>query len=245
MSSSHTRLKIGPMPGTDRRRSSVCGSCDCAAVMRWCSRSRMSRSSSSTKARSTAMCFCTAGSEKRWATASRGTLDVSGWPHAGTLAWLFVCRIWVNRSARWRTRCRRRRSKSRVARIVAGYAEACGNMPPRSHTAIFWASRRSCLALPPWIAFIYWACPSTNVRPSWTHRSASQYQGNMHSTVTTRSWRSGAMALRKVSGVVGIFRWRMISPSRFKIQTYIVRACRSMPQYASCTLDEVESARHT
>src|SRR5882724_669214 len=92
-------------------------------------------------------------------------------------------------------------------------------MPPRSHTAIFWASRRSCLALPPWLAFIDWACPRPHVRPSWAHRSASQYQVNRHATATTRSWRYGAMAVSKISGMVGIFRWSMISPSRLKMQT--------------------------
>ena len=34
-----------------------------------------------------------------------------------------------------------------------------GSMPPRSSTAILWASILSFLALPPWIAFMYRACP--------------------------------------------------------------------------------------
>ena len=37
----------------------------------------------------------------------------------------------------------------------------CGNMPPRSSPAILPASMRSFLALPPWIAFMYRAWPST------------------------------------------------------------------------------------
>jgi len=36
------------------------------------------------------------------------------------------------------------------------------------------------------------ACPSTNVRPSAAHTSASQYHVNMHSAATTRSSRYGA-----------------------------------------------------
>src|SRR4029450_2963168 len=64
-----------------------------------------------------------------------------------------------------------------------------------------------------------WAGPSTHVRPAWTHRSASPYQVNIHSTATTRAWRYGAIALRKISGVVGLWQWSRIAPSRLKIQT--------------------------
>jgi len=41
----------------------------------------------------------------------------------------------------------------------------------------------------------------------------------MHSTATTRSWQDGAIALSKISGVVGIYRWSRISPSRLTLQT--------------------------
>jgi hypothetical protein len=41
----------------------------------------------------------------------------------------------------------------------------------------------------------------------------------MHSTATTRSWRDGAIALSKISGVVGTRRWSRISPSRLTRQT--------------------------
>jgi NikR C terminal nickel binding domain len=40
----------------------------------------------------------------------------------------------------------------------------------------------------------------------------------MQSTATTRSWRDGAIALRKILGLVGIFRWSRISPSRLTLQ---------------------------
>src|SRR5918996_58491 len=50
-------------------------------------------------------------------------------------------------------------------------------MPPRSNTAILWASILSFLAWPPWRAFIYRACPRTKGIPSWAQRSASQVPG--------------------------------------------------------------------
>src|SRR5215210_3681214 len=62
-------------------------------------------------------------------------------------------------------------------------------VPPRNSVAILCASIRSFLALPPWIAPMYNAWPSTKAMPSRLHRSASQYQVNMHSTATTRSSR--------------------------------------------------------
>src|SRR5687767_12008280 len=49
-------------------------------------------------------------------------------------------------------------------------------MPPRSRSAMFWASIVSCVALPPWIAFMESAWPSTTGIPSRAQRSASQYQ---------------------------------------------------------------------
>jgi hypothetical protein len=36
--------------------------------------------------------------------------------------------------------------------------------------------------------------------------------------------------LRNGSGPAGIFRWSKISPSWFRMQRYMERACRSMPQ---------------
>jgi hypothetical protein len=44
------------------------------------------------------------------------------------------------------------------------------------------------------------------------------------------SARSGAMLLRRVSGLVCLCRGRLISPSWLRMQTYMVRACQSMPQ---------------
>ena len=41
------------------------------------------------------------------------------------------------------------------------------------------------LALPPWIIFMYKAWPSTKGIVWSSHRSASQYQANMHSAPTT------------------------------------------------------------
>src|SRR5262249_49170887 len=82
----------------------------------------------------------------------------------------------------------------------------------------------------PWIAFIYNACPRTNGIPSRAHRSASQYQVKIHSTQTTKFARYGAMVLRNGSGPAGIFRCTRISPAWFRMQTYMVRACRSIPQ---------------
>src|SRR5215831_5878686 len=53
-------------------------------------------------------------------------------------------------------------------------------MPPRKSTAILCASILSFLALPPWIAFMYSACPRTKGILCLAHRSASQYQVKMH-----------------------------------------------------------------
>src|SRR5215831_20811032 len=53
-------------------------------------------------------------------------------------------------------------------------------MPPRKSTAILCASILSFLALPPWIAFMYSACPRTKGIFCLAHRSASQYQVKMH-----------------------------------------------------------------
>ena len=62
-------------------------------------------------------------------------------------------------------------------------------------------SSLSFLALPPWMAFIASAWPSTNAMPSAAQTSASQYHVNMHSAATTRSSRYGATTSRKASGV--------------------------------------------
>ncbi len=64
-------------------------------------------------------------------------------------------------------------------------------------SAILWESILSFFALPPWIAFMTSAWPSTKAMPSAAHRSASQYQVNMHSTATTRSSRYGATRLEE------------------------------------------------
>jgi hypothetical protein len=53
---------------------------------------------------------------------------------------------------------------------------------------------------------------------------------NMHSTQTTMSSRNGAIALRKASGSVRMFLWTRVSPFWFRMQTYMERACRSIPQ---------------
>ena len=99
---------------------------------------------------------------------------------------------------------------------------------------MFWAAMVSFWALPPCIAFLERAGPSTKGRPARAHRSARQYQGKRHATQTTRSSREGAMALRNGAGPAGMFRCTRISPSWCKTQRDMVRACRSMPQYNWC-----------
>src|SRR5262249_16972741 len=75
-----------------------------------------------------------------------------------------------------------------------------GSMPPRSKTAILWASILSFLALPPWIAFMYRAWPRTKgISSSW-QRSASQYQANRHSQATTSPSRKGGDGAEKGVG---------------------------------------------
>jgi hypothetical protein len=89
---------------------------------------------------------------------------------------------------------------------------------------------RSFFALPPWIARMYSAWPSTNTIPSRAHRSASQYQVNMHSAATARSSRYGAMSSKNGSGAEAMFFDTRTFPSRSSTHTYIERACRSTPQ---------------
>src|SRR5712691_3451375 len=96
-----------------------------------------------------------------------------------------------------------------------------GSIPPRSSTAILWASILSFLALPPWMAFMYRAWPRTKAMPSWAQRSATQYQVKMHSTATTRSSRYAAMVARKCSGVAGPLRWTRTVPAASRMQMYI------------------------
>ena len=64
--------------------------------------------------------------------------------------------------------------------------QAWGSRPPRSSTAIFSESVLSLLALPPWMAFMASAWPSTKGMPSFAQRSASQYQVKVHSAAATR-----------------------------------------------------------
>ena len=80
------------------------------------------------------------------------------------------------------------------------------------------------------MAFMKSAWPSTKGIASFAHRSASQYQVKMHSQATTRPSRYGAIASRKASGVVGRLRSKAISPAASRTHTYIVCACRSIPQ---------------
>jgi hypothetical protein len=58
------------------------------------------------------------------------------------------------------------------ARISEGEPSACGSIPPRSRTALGWASGCSCVAVPPWIACLERACPSTNGISARAPRSA-------------------------------------------------------------------------
>ena len=88
----------------------------------------------------------------------------------------------------------------------------------------------SFLALPPWMAFIASAWPSTNGMPSAAQTSASQYQVNMHSAATTRSSRYGATTSRKASGVDGTLRCTSTWPAASRMQTYMVFTWRSIPQ---------------
>jgi hypothetical protein len=74
--------------------------------------------------------------------------------NGGRLYWEFVFWMWASNCARWRTKNERRRNRSRVSRLSLGYTWAIGKNPPLRSPAIFCASSRSFLALPPWIAFM-------------------------------------------------------------------------------------------
>jgi hypothetical protein len=80
----------------------------------------------------------------------------------------------------------------------------------------------SFFALPPWIAFIARAWPSTKAIPSAGQRSAIQYHVNMHSTATTRPVRYGATTSKNAAGVDGTFRWTRTWPTPSRMQTYMV-----------------------
>ena len=106
-------------------------------------------------------------------------------------------------------------------------AEAC---LPVARTAILCESIRSFFAFPPWMAFMASAWPSTNVMPSATQTSASQYQVNMHSAATTSSVRYGATISRNAAGVDATLRCTSTWPAPSRIQTYMVFTWRSIPQ---------------
>jgi hypothetical protein len=66
------------------------------------------------------MLLCTAGAGNRSAPPSRLALSANFFPISGKLYWLFVFCRWASNAARWRVRAMRRRSRARVARLVAG-----------------------------------------------------------------------------------------------------------------------------
>src|SRR5262252_9372337 len=66
-------------------------------------------------------------------------------------------------------------ARSHLGRIDIGHRQHTA----RKSTAILCASILSFLALPPWIAFMYSACPRTKGIFCLAHRSASQYQVKM------------------------------------------------------------------
>ncbi len=118
-----------------------------------------------------------AGAENRLATPPRFALSASFVPSCGRGYGLVVLWMWASRPVRWRRRCRRRRSRSRLARLSAGATYAWGSRPPRCSPALLWASIRSCWAWPPWLAFRSRACPRTQGLPSWAQRAARQGPG--------------------------------------------------------------------
>jgi hypothetical protein len=102
-----------------------------------------------------------------------------------------------------------------------------------SRRAILLAAMRSLLALAAWIAFVYRAWPIRKGMSSLAHRSASQYQPNMHSAPTT-SARKGAVAARKASGRQGRLLSRATVPWAPRTHRCMVLACRSIPAYHLC-----------
>jgi hypothetical protein len=125
------------------------------------------------------------------------------------------------------------RRGSRGARL-GGSTAACGSRPRRRRTAVLSAARRSCGAVPPWIAVIERACPRTQGMPAWAPRSVRQAPGNRHATATTRSSRSGAIAVRHVSGRAFMSRCPSSSPAGFRRRTSLVRACHARPPENCC-----------
>jgi hypothetical protein len=94
--------------------------------------------------------------------------------------------------------------------------------------AIFGASILSCFALPPWIAFIERAGPSTNGSPSRAHKSASQVPGEETFGSDGALVTMGAITLSKASGLACRCRCTRMAPSRLRRHTYRVRACLSI-----------------
>jgi len=68
------------------------------------------------------------------------------------------------------------------------------------------------------------------IESSAAQRSASQYQVNVHSTATTSSSRYGVIAWRNASGVARRLRSSRTSPGWSRMQRYMERAWRSMPE---------------
>src|SRR5262249_13507339 len=92
----------------------------------------------------------------------------------------------------------------------------------------------SVLALPPWMAFMSRACPSTKGISCSVQRSASQYQANMHSQATASPSRKGAMAWRNAWGLAGMVLARTDLPVASRMCKDRVLACRSTPQENRC-----------
>ena len=161
------------------------------------------------------------------------------------LYWWFVFWRWTESSDICRTKKSRLLRRSRTARFAFGYAYAIGNirqknlrfslpsffqkLAPRSMFAIFSESILSDFVFPPWIAFMYSACPRAKSIPFSAQKSAIQYQVKMHSTPITIYFPNVFVTSFRFSVEQAMFLWNTVLPRLLMTQTYIVLACRSMP----------------
>ncbi len=122
-------------PGRCGQRDRGWASCGCAVVRRKSARACSLCASEVRRARSPSRGCGTATASQRSATPARWALEASVLPISGRVDGLVVLCTGAQRSARWRIRGGRRRSRARVARLSAGEPEACGSMPPRSSAA--------------------------------------------------------------------------------------------------------------
>jgi hypothetical protein len=217
-------------PHAGHRAQALAGGASCCwALVTLESARAVSRPSSSIRASATARRCGTAGAAQRAAPPARWAVSALCVPLSGTVDGRGGGWPGAKSAARLRLQGRRRRPRSRGARLAAGEPEACGSRPSRSRPAILGASLWSFWACPPCIACIARACPRPKAIPAGAQRAASPSQGTRPATAPPSPSRSGALAVRNGAGAAFLGRCHRRSPAWRKTQTSRARACQSRP----------------